>query len=102
MLGVGGDHTPSEVVEAGFLSEPVWYLRWRVGARWHEALAEATPFTCATTWDDAVLTLPAATKAALRADLLEASGSGQPLLHRLIERTQRHVHFQRTRYEARP
>lgn len=90
----------SEVVEAGFPGDPVWYLRWSVTPAWEDALEGGCILT--TSWDDALYTLSAATRAALRTDLIEASGPGQPMLHRLLERTQRHVQSQRTRHEARP
>lgn len=90
----------SETVEAGFPGDPVWYVRWRVSPSWHASLPSGC--TCATAWDDALYTLPGATRAALGTDLIEGAGPGQPLLHRLLESTQRHVQSECPRHEARP
>ena len=90
----------SETVEAGFPGDPVWYLRWRTDPGWHAALRSGC--TCATAWDQALYTLPGATRAALGTDLIEEAGPGQPLLHRLLESTQRNVQSQRSGREACP
>ena len=100
VLRAGSAAVRSEVVEAGFPGDPVWYLRWSVTSAWEDALDAGCTLT--TSWDDSLYTLSAATRAALRTDLIEAAGSGRPMLHRLLERTQRNVQSQRTRHEARP
>lgn len=100
VLRAGSVGLRSEVVEAGFPSDPVWYLRWSVNRAWEDALAFGCTLT--TSWDDTLYMLSAATRAALRTDLIEAAGPGQPMLHRLLQRTQRNVQSQRTRHEARP
>lgn len=100
ILRAGSAALRSEVVEAGFPGDPVWYLRWSVTPAWERALVSGC--TLATSWDDALYTLSAATRAALRTDLIEAAGPGQPLLHRLLQRTQHNAQSQRTRHQARP
>lgn len=100
VLRAGSAALRSEVVEAGFAGDPIWYLRWSVTRAWEHALGAGCTLT--TSWDDALYTLRAATCAALRTDLIEASGPGQPMLHRLLESTQRNVQLQRTRHQTRP
>ena len=89
----------SETLEAGFPSDPVWYLRWRVSPSWQASLPAGC--TCATAWDDALYTLPGATRAALGTDLTEEAGPRQPLLHRLLERTQCSARSERDGHGAR-
>ncbi len=99
LLRAGQHVLRSEVLEAGFPGDPVWYLRWAVTPQWRTSLRFGC--TCLTSWDNASYPAPAATVAAVREDLGAARGPVQPLLHRLIEAKNRSVKPQRPRHEAR-
>lgn len=99
VLRAGCDALPSDVVEAGTASDPVWYLRWRVTPWWHTTLSSAS-VGAHLAWDPEPVTLPAVTTAALRTDLVEARGRSVSSLHRLLERTQHDVQLQSPRHAA--
>lgn len=79
----------SEVLEAGFPADPIWYLRWPVTPQWCSALAAGG--TCTTSWDGARYPLSSATSAALREDITSDPASQRPLLHCLVESRDHHV-----------
>lgn len=101
VLRAGSDALINEVIEPGTPSDPVWYLRWRVTPSWHAALCSGS-LVAHVAWDPDPISLHATTTAALRTDLVEASGRPPSTLQRLLDLRQAHVPLQSPRHPPRP